>query len=844
MTPHRFSVFVASAVLVCLLGFGAPVVGATRSTAVSRNVILLSHLNQYHAYSACCRYVHADGREYAILGTDTGTSIVNISDPTAPYEVAFIPGAPSAWREMKQYRNWVYISTEGGGGIQIVRMTDPEHPVLVGAYTTNFNRAHTVAVDTTRALLILNGTRLDAAPAGMRILSLADPENPVEVGAYTSDYVHDSWVRNDTLYASCIQSATMRIFDFHDPSNLVQIVAWNYPDGRTHSSETSTDGRYLYVCDELNYGTMKVFDLQHLLLHPMIRKITVNPLAIVHNVHVKRDTAFVAYYTEGVRLFDLSDPDLPVEWGWYDTYGSFSGGFHGIWDVASFPSGTFIGSDIESGLYVFRADPNYGTVRVTVRDAGGGGTLLTGADITSEFGDSAQTQDLGTARLALAPGAHTIAIRKFGFLTASVPIETTRGSHDSIEVALDPAPKGAIAGSVRRSGDSALIPDATLKLLGTPLRAISTGEGAYEFPVVPAGTYHVRCDRAGYAPEERDIVVPVGNAAHAEDWALLHAAWYDSCDTDKGWSLSAPGDDAIDGLWTRAIPVGSSFGAAAPVPQPGHAAAPWMPDPWHGAAQHDEPAEGGFTASGPVQPGDDASPGIGMCFVTGNGLAGGEAANSDVDGGKTTLTSPPLDASGMSEPTIAFRRWYYSNTPGEPDSMLVELSSDGSTWTIARSIHLSDPEWTLDVIRLKDFLPPGPTARIRFIAQDQGPDGIVEAAVDDIELFDASLVPSSTVDVPVSGTPPAILGAPRPNPAPGAAHLTLQLRDAGTVRVRVFDLAGRLVTTVHDGPAVAGPMTLVWNGKDDRGRRVSSGVYWIHAEAGGQTMIQKVVLAR
>src|SRR5690349_25008677 len=121
----------AALLAVALASLALPTIA--RAYAVSRNVTLMGHLDNYAAYSACCRYVHSDGREYAILGTDTGTSIVNITDPTAPYEVAFIPGAPSAWREMKQYRNWVYISTEGGGGIQIVRMTDPEHPVLVGA---------------------------------------------------------------------------------------------------------------------------------------------------------------------------------------------------------------------------------------------------------------------------------------------------------------------------------------------------------------------------------------------------------------------------------------------------------------------------------------------------------------------------------------------------------------------------------------------------------------------------------------------------------------------------------------------------------------------------------------
>jgi len=832
MATHRTLALVVTAALLCLLLGETPAVAATRSIEVSRNVTLLAHLNQYHAYSACCRYVHSDGREYAILGTDTGASIVNITDPAAPYEVAFIPGTASAWREMKQYRNWVYISTEGGGGIQIVRMTDPEHPVLVGAYTTNFNRAHTVAVDTTRALLILNGTRLDAVPTGMRILSLADPENPVEVGAYTSDYVHDSWVRNDTLYASCIQSATMRIFDFHDPSSPQEIVSWNYPDGRTHSAETSTNGRYLYVCDELNYGTMKVFDLQHLLLHPLIQKITVNPLAIVHNVHVKRDTAFVAYYTEGVRLFDVSEPDLPAEWGWYDTYGSFSGGFHGVWDVASFPSGTFIASDIESGLYVFRANPDYGTIRVLVQGGDGSGPL-SGADLVSEQGDSTRTQDLGAVRLALAPGPHTLTIRRFGYETAQRSFVTALGAHDSIEVILTPAQKGALAGTVERASDHAPLPDATIELLGTPLRLTTLADGSYGKDGVPAGTYRVRCDRAGYAPEERDITVPGASNSQVESWPLLQAAWYDSCDADKGWSLGAPGDDAIDGLWVRAIPVGSNFGPAARMPQP-----------WHGAAQHDEPAEGGFTASGPVQPGDDASPGVGACFVTGNGLPGGDPANSDVDGGRTTLTSPALDAAGMAEPTIAFRRWYYMNTPGEPDSMLVELSADGATWVTARSIHVSDPEWTLDAIRLKDFITPGPAVRVRFIAQDEGPNGIVEAAVDDIELFDASLVPSIAVPLPGNGTPPAVVGAPRPNPTQGSARITIQLRDAGPIRVRVYDIAGRLVATLHDGPAEAGPTTLVWNGTDARGRRVSSGIYWVHTEAGGERQVRRIVLAR
>ncbi len=801
--------------------------------AISKNVTLLAHLDAYAAYSACCRYVHSDGREYAILGTDAGTSIVNITPPTAAHEVAFIPGLPSVWREMKQYRNHVYISTEAAeGGIQIVRMTDPENPVLVGTYTTNFNRAHSVTVDTTRALLILNGTRLDGVPTGMRILSLTNPESPVEVGVYAVDYVHDSWVRNDTLYASCISSATMRIFDFSDPTGPLDIVAWNYPNGRTHSAETSQDGRYLYVCDEQNYGTMKVFDLQDIFFHPMIHEITVNPLAIVHNVHVKRDTAFVAYYTEGVRLFDLTDPSLPAEYGYYDTYGGFSGGFHGVWDVAHFPSGTFVVSDIESGLYVFRATPNYGTVKVRVRD--GSSAPLSGVDVLAMGeSDSTRTQGLGAARLALSPGMHTLKIRKFGYQTAVAPVVTALGGHDSITVTLAPAQTGTISGTVQRNSDSAGLPDATIAQHGSSLTATTGALGTYTLSGVPAETYELKCDRPGYVPQGRIVTVGPG-AAMDEDWRLLRTAWYDSCDTDKGWSLSAPGDNAIGGLWLRAKPVGTSANPAAPFPR----------QPEQRAPQHPEPDEGGFTNSGPVQPGDDHSPGSGFCFVTGNGAPGGGIGDADVDGGRTTLTTPPLNMTGMTEPTIGFQRWWYMNTPGEPDSFLVDISADGVNWVRMLALKESHPEWHPELLRVKDYIVPSATVRVRFIAQDEGLGTVVEGAIDDFEFHDAVLVPTPVVGDPAPVVPPAVLATPRPNPTSGAASVSLTLRDAGRARVAVYDVAGRFVRLLHDRPATAGPLILRWDGRDARGRETASGVYWIRADAAGERLTTRVVRAR
>ncbi len=807
----------------------------------NRNVTLLAHLNQHLGYSACWTYVHPDGREYAVLGTTDGTSIVNVTNPAASYEVAFIPGLSSPWREMKQYRTYVYVSTEAtGGGIQVIDMADPENPQLVGTYTNGFNHAHTLEVDSTRALLYCNGTRLNSTQTGMRVLSLADPVNPIEVGAYTADYVHDCHPRGDTLFASCITSATLRVLNVANPGSVSEITSWTYPSARTHSGETSRDGKYLYVCDETNYGTMKVFDIHDLFAHPQILEVTVNPLAIVHNIHVKADTGFVAYYTEGVRLFDLSDPALPAEFGYYDTYGGFSGGYHGVWEVAPhFPSGTFLSSDISSGLYVFRSNPNYGIVKLRVVDQAS--SPLSGADITAVGEvDSTRTQASGMARLALAPGMHTLRVKRFGYKTSTSSVSVAKGAHDSVSVILPAEPLATVSGVVRREADSAALEGTSLELLGTPLQTSTNSIGAYALSGVPGGSYSLTCDRPGYVPVTRLTTVQPGISRTA-DFTLRRAAWYDSSDTDKGWSLSAPGDDAVAGLWERADPVGTSGS-----PHPAAAFSARLADSGRPrlSRQHEEPLEG-EVLSGPVQPEDDHTPGGGgFCFVTGNAPAGQTPDVNDVDGGKTTLTTPPLDMGGLADPYVRFARWYFMNSPGEPDSFVVQISGDGLTWTSCRSILTSDPGWRYETFRVRDYISPTATVRVRFIAQDQPPAGIVEAAVDDFEFYDGALSPVAVGGQPVELVPKLAVTAPRPNPASSRASVTITLGGAARARVVVYDFAGRRIRTLLDGITPAGSRTLAWDGDDDVGRAVSSGIYWIRAEADARVEERKLVWVR
>jgi hypothetical protein len=64
------------------------------------------------------------------------------------------------------------------------------------------------------------------------------------------------------------------------------------------------------------------------------------------------------------------------------------------------------------------------------------------------------------------------------------------------------------------------------------------------------------------------------------------------------------------------------------------------------------------------------------------------------------------------------------------------------------------------------------------------------------------------------------------------------------LRLSVFDVDGRVVSTLVDRDLQPGNYSAVWNGTDGRGTRVSSGVYFLKLEVGSESAVKKVILAR
>lgn len=83
-----------------------------------------------------------------------------------------------------------------------------------------------------------------------------------------------------------------------------------------------------------------------------------------------------------------------------------------------------------------------------------------------------------------------------------------------------------------------------------------------------------------------------------------------------------------------------------------------------------------------------------------------------------------------------------------------------------------------------------------------------------------------------------------PNPANPRTEIAFDMATAGRVRLEVYDLAGRRVSTVFVGRLEAGSHRLAWDGRDAAGRDLASGTYLARLESGHGLRTGKVSLVR
>ncbi len=347
---------------------------------LQKNITLLDHWEEDSLvcnsslvrYSGCWGFEYS-GNEYAAIGSTEGTHFFRLAENDRLTPCGFVEGRYNSpfviHREIKTLRNYAYsICDEGTSSLQIIDLTFLPDSVVKVADIQNqdFGKVHNLFIDTTQQLLyaclvtpIINGAVQSIIP--LRVYSLANPLVPLLLWEGPSDIpeVHDCYVRDNLAILNCGTDG-LRVYNFtnvNQPSFLNNLAfyqdqgynhqGWLSPDGKTYVFADETSGKRIKKCSFSPNGDIEI---EELFGYNYAQN------SIPHNIMCSNEFAFVAYYNEGLRIYDLYPQTREI--GFYDTYLQDSPfKMNGAWGVyADYHSGRIIVSDRQNGLFLFDFD--------------------------------------------------------------------------------------------------------------------------------------------------------------------------------------------------------------------------------------------------------------------------------------------------------------------------------------------------------------------------------------------------------------------------------------------------------------------------------------------------------
>ena len=159
-------------------------------------------------------------------------------------------------------------------------------------------------------------------------------------------------------------------------------------------------------------------------------------------------------------------------------------------------------------------------------------------------------------------------------------------------------------------------------------------------------------------------------------------------------------------------------------------------------------------------------------------------------------------------------------------------------------VYRKDPHGRED--RLTDTPLLATNATVRFSDQPDYPGGTVLRYSYGVMHGEVELSRSPEVEVTVKSLPQVTtqLLANVPNPFNPQTRIRFDLARSEQVRVTVFDVTGRLVKTLVNEQRSAGENSVIWQGRDEAGRPVSSGAYYVRLETDGRIDHQKIMMLK
>ena len=711
-------------------------------------------------------YTDEAGNEYALVGTEGGVSIVDITVPSTPVEIVFIPGLNSIWRELKTVGDYAYVTTEADAGLLIIDLSPlPSSTFLPTTFYTGpigdeWTTAHSLYADDNGYVYIHGSGR---GNGGLIILDvLTDPMNPIEVGTFDDWYVHDGYVRDDTAYLAHIYDGFFSIVDVTDKANPVLLNTAITPTNFTHNIWTSTDGNYAFTTDEVSGGYIGAFDVSNPANIVYLDKIqsSAGDGIVPHNAHVKGNYLITSYYSDGVVIHDITYPYNLVEVGNIDTNPLNTPTTEGCWGVYPyFPSGNIIASDRQEGLFVLGSSVSQGAyLEGTITEQGTGNPLnnvtvsIVGQNITDHsgvFGDYAT----GIA----SSGMYDVNYFKTLYYPQTITTGFTNGVINTQDVVLQKIPQFFKTIKVLDANTLSPIENALVKIQHTYIShdGLTDANGEVSLGLYYQDNYQIYAGKWGYDTEcFVDSMITNGSGVIT---LYISQGIYDDFTFDYGWSTSG---DAARGFWEREIPVGV-FGS------------------------------GGIQQN----PSNDVAWDCGdYAFMTGNGTI--VSNTEEVNDGEVVLISPIFDLTSYSDPYINFTTWFYNQHGSIPvNDTLKFYLFNGITPSVligkkfAGNTAMS--QWIPNSIRVSDFISPSSAMQLVVTLSDELiTENITEGGIDDFSITNFSITEIKTTTENLI----------RVFPNPFQNQLFIEGITNGTIEI--FDVSGRLIFTSIIEPIV------------------------------------------
>ena len=362
-------------------------------------------------------------REYALIGLENGVAIVDVSNPSSPFEIDTVAGASSTWRDIKVYQffdetsqrfhAFAYVTTDNANiGLRLIDLSGLPHSVsgsvavspelsAHNVYITNLDYTTNSVVDGVPPVLYTAGSNL--SNGRIRAYALDVPTVltlTADAPVVSSSHDLSSVTIRDARINQCPAATThcvllidanednLQIWDATNPANPVRLSSTLYAElGFVHSAWFTRDGNYAFVqdeLDELDFGgntRLRIFDMSNLAQPVLAGTWTGTEAAIDHNGFVRGNRYYMANYTRGLTILDISNPVQPVESGFFDTFPANNfANFAGAWGVYPYlPSGNLLLSDINGGLFVLQdrtLDSAQGTFSITATAGASEGSTL------------------------------------------------------------------------------------------------------------------------------------------------------------------------------------------------------------------------------------------------------------------------------------------------------------------------------------------------------------------------------------------------------------------------------------------------------------------------------------